>query len=72
MSYTCKTCGAIAETPGHLCNPYGDKSTCSFCGEKNTASHVCKGKLAAMKYVCENCGRMATEKEHVCEPSEIK
>jgi hypothetical protein len=22
MAYTCKNCGAVADEPGHLCNPY--------------------------------------------------
>ncbi len=73
MSYTCKQCGAIADAPGHLCNPCGDASKCSCCGEMNTdTKHVCKDKLAQMKYVCEGCGRVAMEKEHVCKPAEIK
>ena len=32
MAYTCKNCGAVADAPGHLCNPCGDPKTCSFCG----------------------------------------
>jgi len=32
MEYTCKNCGAVADEPGHLCNPCGDKANCSFCG----------------------------------------
>ncbi|MCK7513258.1 MAG: hypothetical protein MZV70_60665 [Desulfobacterales bacterium] len=32
MAYTCKNCGAVANEPGHLCNPCGDKAKCSFCG----------------------------------------
>lgn len=73
MSYKCKTCGATAETPGHLCNPYGSETTCSFCGEENTdTKHMCKGKLAAMKYACEDCGRLTIGKDCVCKPTEIK
>lgn len=73
MAFTCKTCGAIAESPGHLCSPCGDESACSFCGHPKTdARHVCKDKIAAMKYVCDNCGRLATKKEHLCNPSAVK
>ena len=32
MAYTCKHCGAMANDPGHLCNPCGDPAKCSFCG----------------------------------------
>ena len=28
--YTCQTCGALAEEPGHLCNPNADPMTCAF------------------------------------------
>jgi hypothetical protein len=73
MAYTCETCGAIAEDPGHLCNPCGDATECSFCGTPQAeAIHMCKDKLAAMKYVCGGCGRVATEEGHLCEPSPIE
>jgi len=69
MSYTCKNCGAVANEPGHLCNPFGDKSNCSFCGIFNIDTyHMCSDKLAAMKYVCEGCGRVAMEEGHLCKP----
>lgn len=73
MAYTCKNCGAVANEPGHLCNPCGDESKCSFCGSPQVnAKHICKDKLAAMKFFCEGCGRVATEKEHLCKPSPIE
>jgi hypothetical protein len=73
MAYTCTTCGAIADRPGHLCNPCGDKAKCSFCGTSATdPRHVCKDKLAAMRYVCGGCGRTATESVHLCKPSAIE
>lgn len=72
MAYTCKTCGAVAEEPGHLCNPCGDPQTCSFCGAPQVdAHHMCKDKLANMKYVCEGCGRVAMEAEHLCNAKPI-
>lgn len=73
MTYSCKTCGAVSESPGHLCNPCGDESACSFCGAEGIdARHVCKKKHKAMKFVCGNCGRMATSSEHLCNATEIK
>ena len=73
MAYTCKSCGAIAESPGHLCNPCGDKEKCSFCGAAEVdVKHVCKDKLAEMKYVCNGCGRVAIEETHLCSPAPIK
>jgi hypothetical protein len=24
MAHTCKTCGAVAEDPGHMCDPCGE------------------------------------------------
>jgi hypothetical protein len=72
MAYTCKNCGAVADHPGHLCNPCGDKEKCSFCGAPSVnALHTCRGKLNAMKYVCEGCGRVAMEENHLCKPSLI-
>jgi len=72
MAYTCKNCGAVANEPGHLCNPCGDKAKCGFCGAPETSEkHICKDKLAAMKYVCDGCGRVAMEKEHLCKPAAI-
>ena len=72
MPYTCKNCGAVADAPGHLCNPCGDAQNCSFCGAPNVEpKHMCQDKLAAMKYVCDGCGRVAMEKQHLCSPSEI-
>ncbi len=72
MAYTCKNCGAIADEPGHLCNPCGDDQACSFCGTpKVDAKHVCKDKLGAMQYYCEGCGRLATQRAHLCKPKQI-
>lgn len=72
MAYTCKNCGAIADEPGHLCNPCGDERECSFCGTpKVNPQHVCSGKLGAMQYFCENCGRVATSAQHLCKPKAI-
>jgi predicted RNA-binding Zn-ribbon protein involved in translation (DUF1610 family) len=72
MAYTCKNCGAVARDPGHLCNPCGDRSKCSFCGKPQVShAHMCQSKLNAMQYVCDGCGRVAMEAEHLCKPSRI-
>jgi len=72
MAYSCKNCGAVADEPGHLCNPCGDEKNCSFCGTPNVdQTHICKDKLAAMKFVCGGCGRVAMEENHLCKPSPI-
>jgi hypothetical protein len=72
MAYTCKNCGAVADAPGHLCNPCGDAAKCNFCGTPETdAKHMCKDKLAAMKYSCSGCGRVAMESDHLCAPTPI-
>jgi hypothetical protein len=73
MAYTCKNCGAVADAPGHLCNPCDDKQKCSFCGSPAVESmHMCKDKLSAMQYVCGGCGRVAMEKHHLCKPTPIE
>jgi predicted RNA-binding Zn-ribbon protein involved in translation (DUF1610 family) len=72
MAHTCKSCGAVADDPGHLCNPTVEVLTCPFCGEADvSATHVCQKKLAAIKYSCESCGRVAAESGNLCKPSEI-
>jgi hypothetical protein len=72
VPYICKNCGAVADEPGHLCNPCGDAKKCSFCGDPNVnTDHMYKDKLAAMKSVYEGCGRVATEENHLCKPSPI-
>jgi len=72
MAYTCNTCGAISDAPGHLCNPCDDKSKCSFCGVPEVdVRHVCKDKLSKMKYVCDSCGRVAMEEGNLCKPQAI-
>ena len=73
MAYTCRTCGAEADKPGHLCNPSEENLDCKFCGETNVpASHVCKDKLASMHYSCDTCGRLSTDAAHLCSHTEIK
>jgi len=70
--YTCQTCGALAEEPGHLCNPTLEKTLCPYCGD--TAPHVkhfCKGKLADLNFVCEKCGRLAPAQEMLCQPTAV-
>ncbi len=73
MAHTCTTCGAVADSPGHLCNPCDDETSCSFCGAPEVDSkHVCSDKLSAMQYVCGGCGRVAVEEDNLCEPQPIK
>jgi DNA-directed RNA polymerase subunit RPC12/RpoP len=70
--YTCQTCGAIAEEPGHLCNPGGEAMTCKYCGKKGPfVKHYCKGKLEDIRYVCEQCGRLATSADLLCKPTSV-
>lgn len=72
MAHTCKNCGAVADDPGHLCNPTVEAVSCSYCGNGDVAvTHVCKGKLEAMKFSCKNCGRVAAEGGDLCSPEAI-
>lgn len=72
MAHTCKTCGAVADSPAHLCSPCDDTSDCTFCGApKVDIRHVCRDKLSEMQYVCGGCGRVAMEESHLCKPEFI-
>jgi hypothetical protein len=72
MTYSCDRCGALAKSPGHLCQPCNDREKCRFCGSPTIdRRHVCKSKLAAMQYVCGGCGRIATDAELLCRPEAI-
>ncbi len=72
MAHTCKSCGAVADDPGHLCNPTVEKLDCSYCGASDVGvNHVCKEKLSAMKFSCESCGRVAAEDTELCKPFKI-
>jgi uncharacterized Zn finger protein len=72
MVHTCKSCGAVADDPGHLCNPTAETLSCSYCGANDVgATHVCKEKLAAMKFSCQSCGRVAAEDTELCKPAKI-
>jgi hypothetical protein len=72
MAYTCTTCGASAETPGHLCSPCDETSSCNFCGKsKAEARHICRDKLVALQFFCTTCGRVAEKENFLCKPSPI-
>lgn len=72
MAHTCKNCGAVADDPGHLCDPTSEILSCSYCGTDDVhTNHVCKEKLAAMKYSCDSCGKMAPDEARLCNPVEI-
>lgn len=46
MAYTCKTCGAVAEEPGHLCAPSTEDTTCAYCGKHTPhVKHYCNKLL---------------------------
>lgn len=73
MTHSCQNCGAVADDPGHLCNPTTESLSCPYCGVENVSSaHVCKSKLAAMQYSCESCGRVAAKDTDLCKPYEIQ
>lgn len=71
-AYVCSTCGAVAEEPGHLCNPASETHTCAYCGqEAPPAQHYCKGKMDDLRYVCQGCGRLAPSEHMLCKPKEV-
>lgn len=72
MAYTCMTCGAVADSPGHLCSPIDASTSCTFCGTETTEKrHVCRDKLAAVQYYCSTCGQVAEERSYLCNPEPI-
>lgn len=72
MAYTCTSCGAVADTPGHLCSPCDDRSPCGSCGTREAGGrHVCRDKPVAMRFYCTSCGREAAENRLLCNPAPI-
>lgn len=72
MAYICTTCGAVAESPGHLCSPRDGTTSCTFCGTKTTEKrHMCRDNLATVQYFCSNCGQVAEERGYLCHPEPI-
>jgi DNA-directed RNA polymerase subunit RPC12/RpoP len=71
--YVCETCGALADEPGHLCNPKGQPLTCTYCGFEHGphVKHFCEGKMKDLKYTCEQCGRLAPTADVLCQPKEV-
>lgn len=72
--YNCKTCGKVATSSGHLCNPVPHQNTvsCGYCGEtESDARHVCAPKVSNFSYSCNTCGRVAVSDEEVCMPRKI-
>ncbi len=73
-SYTCKTCGNISSSKGHLCSPIPQEKTtvCMICGKIDcNAEHVCSPKVLQVKYSCKNCGRSSIAKNVLCSPVKI-
>lgn len=74
--YTCKTCGLVTTSKGHLCSPTPVTSLkvarCGYCGEVSSdPRHVCQPKLVALKFFCENCGRLSNSRSMLCRPKSV-
>ena len=52
MAHTCKTCGAVAEDPGHLCTPSEETTTCSYCGEESAPCQTLLQRQDGRPEVC--------------------
>ncbi|WP_310599073.1 hypothetical protein [Desulfobulbus sp.] len=72
MSFVCTTCGATAESPGHLCSPH-DSATANTSGggRDNRARHACRDLGNSVRYYCTTCGQVAEEKQNLCAPEAI-
>lgn len=73
MAYTCTTCGAIAESPGHLCSPCDNSQPCNLCGKpEDGARHLCRDQVPSMQFTCSSCGRVAEREGLLCNPVPIQ
>ncbi|MGR3218983.1 MAG: hypothetical protein ACUZ8H_04075 [Candidatus Anammoxibacter sp.] len=73
-SYSCKTCGKISTSRGHLCTPIQqeEKIVCGHCGDaESDLRHVCAPKVSSLKFSCGTCGRVAVTETDLCSPVEI-
>ncbi len=72
MRYLCTTCGAAAETPGHLCSPCDVFSAGILCTKSDAnTGFACGNKPAAHQFVCRTCGRKAEEQNQLCNPEPV-
>lgn len=74
-SYSCKTCGKIATSRGHLCTPIQqeEKVVCGHCGDvESDLRHVCESKVSNFKFSCGTCGRVAVTETDLCSPVKIQ
>ncbi|WP_028317628.1 hypothetical protein [Desulfobulbus elongatus] len=72
MAFVCTTCGAAAETPGHLCSPCDTAASGTFCDiAGNGTRHACRDKTATVQFYCTTCGQVAEEKRYLCNPEPI-
>ncbi|MDR2551469.1 MAG: hypothetical protein LBD10_14860 [Desulfobulbus sp.] len=72
MTFVCTTCGATAESPGHLCSPH-DSTTASTSGGVRDAGarHACRDRGDTLRYYCTTCGQVTEEKRNLCAPEPI-
>lgn len=73
MNYICTTCGAVAESPGHLCSPCDDASGFG-CPKprKDDEGHACRDHALPTLFSCATCGRVTEERQHLCNPAPMQ
>lgn len=72
MNYVCTTCGKVAESPGHLCSPCDEASSCCACGVSAASErHSCQNEPIKAQFICADCGMVSERQGQLCNPEPI-
>jgi hypothetical protein len=72
MSYECRTCHLIQESPEGPCHPVEVAQDCdSYTEVYRNVKDACQPVKNQIEFFCEGCGRLAPQPEEVCLPAQL-